>query len=153
MSRNDLYFVIERGDFERGGKSSSKNVEVTVTVLDETGRIVQVPFVFHKFIILRLDEWQQENRVDHHHPTKNSFFNEQEFRWRWKKEMRCISWWRKDDDRRPTTASLEKMLSSFPTIDAVVYDNIRRREPAFWMLISKRLSLFLWWSSMNKSCT
>jgi dedicator of cytokinesis protein 3 len=37
-----LYFVIERGDFERGGKSSSKNVEVTVLVLDEFGRPIQV---------------------------------------------------------------------------------------------------------------
>lgn len=39
--RNDLYFVIERGEFERGGKSSSKNVEVTVQVLDEFGRPIQ----------------------------------------------------------------------------------------------------------------
>ena len=42
--RNDLYVVIERGDFERGGKSSSKNVEVTVTVLDEFGRPIQVHY-------------------------------------------------------------------------------------------------------------
>lgn len=44
--RNDLYFVIERGDFERGGKSSSKNVEVTVLVLDEFGRPIQVKNLF-----------------------------------------------------------------------------------------------------------
>lgn len=42
--RNDLYVVVERGDFERGGKSSSKNVEVTVTVFDEFGRPIQVHY-------------------------------------------------------------------------------------------------------------
>uniref|UniRef100_A0AAR2LPT8 Dedicator of cytokinesis 3 n=1 Tax=Pygocentrus nattereri TaxID=42514 RepID=A0AAR2LPT8_PYGNA len=32
-SRNDLYLMLERGDFERGGKSVQKNIEVTVYVL------------------------------------------------------------------------------------------------------------------------
>ena len=50
--RNDLYFVIERGDFERGGKSSSKNVEVTVLVLDEFGRPIQVKNLYPKRVTL-----------------------------------------------------------------------------------------------------
>ncbi|CAB0036454.1 unnamed protein product [Trichogramma brassicae] len=35
--RNDLYLKLERGDFERGGKSTGKNIEVTLTVLDAEG--------------------------------------------------------------------------------------------------------------------
>ena len=31
--RNDLYLTLEKGDFERGGKSVQKNIEVTVYVL------------------------------------------------------------------------------------------------------------------------
>lgn len=34
--------VIERGEFERGGKSSGKNVEVSAVILDETSQPVQV---------------------------------------------------------------------------------------------------------------
>ncbi|KAK9889845.1 hypothetical protein WA026_007208 [Henosepilachna vigintioctopunctata] len=32
--RNDLYICLERGEFERGGKSTGKNIEVTIVVLD-----------------------------------------------------------------------------------------------------------------------
>ncbi|XP_068171002.1 dedicator of cytokinesis protein 3 isoform X4 [Antennarius striatus] len=39
--RNDLYLTLERGDFERGGKSVQKNVEVTVFVLDAGGGVLQ----------------------------------------------------------------------------------------------------------------
>ncbi|CAB1315609.1 unnamed protein product, partial [Coregonus sp. 'balchen'] len=35
--RNDLYLTLERGDFERGGKSVQKNIEVTVYVLYADG--------------------------------------------------------------------------------------------------------------------
>ena len=42
LFRNDLYLVIERGDFERGGKSSNKNIEVTAIVVDELGNHLQV---------------------------------------------------------------------------------------------------------------
>ena len=38
--------MIERGDFERGGKSSGKNVEVTVFVIDDAGQIIEVFFFF-----------------------------------------------------------------------------------------------------------
>lgn len=36
--RNDLYLTLERGEFEKGGKS--KNIEVTVVVLDYKGNII-----------------------------------------------------------------------------------------------------------------
>ncbi|KAK9529731.1 hypothetical protein VZT92_013806 [Zoarces viviparus] len=39
--RNDLYLTLERGDFERGGKSVQKNVEVTVYVLYADGEILK----------------------------------------------------------------------------------------------------------------
>ncbi|XP_066902048.1 dedicator of cytokinesis protein 3 isoform X2 [Halyomorpha halys] len=35
--RNDLYLTLERGEFERGGKSTGKNIEVTILVLDAEG--------------------------------------------------------------------------------------------------------------------
>lgn len=38
--RNDLYLTLKRGDFEKGGKSTGKNIEVTVMVLDYEGNIV-----------------------------------------------------------------------------------------------------------------
>ena len=40
--RNDLYLSLERGDFERGGKSVQKNIEVTVYVLYADGEILKV---------------------------------------------------------------------------------------------------------------
>lgn len=57
VDRNDLYFVIERGEFERGGKSSSKNVEVTVQVLDEFGRPIQVQILIRLSHILFVFEF------------------------------------------------------------------------------------------------
>ncbi|XP_051163357.1 dedicator of cytokinesis protein 3 isoform X2 [Leptopilina boulardi] len=36
--RNDLYLRLERGEFERGGKSTGKNIEVTILVLDAEGQ-------------------------------------------------------------------------------------------------------------------
>ncbi|XP_014603723.1 PREDICTED: dedicator of cytokinesis protein 3 isoform X1 [Polistes canadensis] len=36
--RNDLYLKLERGEFERGGKSTGKNIEVTILVLDAEGQ-------------------------------------------------------------------------------------------------------------------
>lgn len=38
--RNDLFFVLEKGEFERGGKSTSKNIEVTVCVVDSSGETI-----------------------------------------------------------------------------------------------------------------
>lgn len=40
--RNDLYLTLERGDFERGGKSVQKNIEVTVYVIYADGEILKV---------------------------------------------------------------------------------------------------------------
>ncbi|XP_055616289.1 dedicator of cytokinesis protein 3 isoform X2 [Toxorhynchites rutilus septentrionalis] len=39
--RNDLFLTLERGEFERVGISTAKNIEITTLVLDENGRIVQ----------------------------------------------------------------------------------------------------------------
>ncbi|XP_061642302.1 dedicator of cytokinesis protein 3-like isoform X2 [Phyllopteryx taeniolatus] len=39
--RNDLYLTLERGDFERGGKSVPKNIEVGISVLYADGELVQ----------------------------------------------------------------------------------------------------------------
>ncbi|XP_050303860.1 dedicator of cytokinesis protein 3 isoform X2 [Anthonomus grandis grandis] len=39
--RNDLYLQLDRGEFERGGKSTGKNIEVTVVVLDGEKRTVK----------------------------------------------------------------------------------------------------------------
>lgn len=45
--RNDLYMTLERGEFERGGKTTGKNIEVTVLVLDNEGKLLEVStFVF-----------------------------------------------------------------------------------------------------------
>uniref|UniRef100_A0A6P4FAD5 Dedicator of cytokinesis protein 3 isoform X1 n=1 Tax=Drosophila rhopaloa TaxID=1041015 RepID=A0A6P4FAD5_DRORH len=38
--RNDLFLTLERGEFERGGKNTGKNILVTVVVLDETGNVL-----------------------------------------------------------------------------------------------------------------
>ncbi|KAA0712423.1 Dedicator of cytokinesis protein 3 [Triplophysa tibetana] len=39
--RNDLYLILERGDFERGGKSVQKNIEVTMYVLYADGEFLK----------------------------------------------------------------------------------------------------------------
>lgn len=39
--RNDLYLTLEHGDFERGGKSTGKNIEVSVVVYDAEGSIIE----------------------------------------------------------------------------------------------------------------
>eukprot|EP00073_Rattus_norvegicus_P049326 XP_017451616.1 PREDICTED: dedicator of cytokinesis protein 3 isoform X6 [Rattus norvegicus] len=39
--RNDLYLTLEKGDFERGGKSVQKNIEVTMYVLYADGEILK----------------------------------------------------------------------------------------------------------------
>lgn len=44
--RNDLYITVERGEFEKGGKSVARNVEVTMHVVDSCGQILKV---FHSF--------------------------------------------------------------------------------------------------------
>lgn len=39
--RNDLYLVMEKADFERGGKSNGKKIQVTIVVLDNNGRLIE----------------------------------------------------------------------------------------------------------------
>nr|XP_023666077.1 dedicator of cytokinesis protein 4 isoform X2 [Paramormyrops kingsleyae] len=39
--RNDLYVTLERGEFEKGGKSVARNVEITVCVLDTDGVVLK----------------------------------------------------------------------------------------------------------------
>ncbi|KDR16623.1 Dedicator of cytokinesis protein 3, partial [Zootermopsis nevadensis] len=39
--RNDLYLTLEKGEFERGGKSTGKNIEVTILVLDSEGKVLE----------------------------------------------------------------------------------------------------------------
>ncbi|XP_057343045.1 dedicator of cytokinesis protein 3 isoform X3 [Manis pentadactyla] len=39
--RNDLYLTLEKGDFERGGKSVQKNIEVTMYVLYADGEVLK----------------------------------------------------------------------------------------------------------------
>uniref|UniRef100_A0A8C6U571 Dedicator of cytokinesis 4b n=1 Tax=Neogobius melanostomus TaxID=47308 RepID=A0A8C6U571_9GOBI len=39
--RNDLYITLERGEFEKGGKSVARNVEITVYALDIDGQILK----------------------------------------------------------------------------------------------------------------
>ncbi|XP_029681223.1 dedicator of cytokinesis protein 4b isoform X4 [Takifugu rubripes] len=39
--RNDLYVTLEKGEFEKGGKSVARNVEVAVHVLDVDGQVIK----------------------------------------------------------------------------------------------------------------
>ncbi|XP_062872121.1 dedicator of cytokinesis protein 4-like [Trichomycterus rosablanca] len=39
--RNDLYITLEKGEFEKGGKTVARNVEVTVYALDADGQILR----------------------------------------------------------------------------------------------------------------
>lgn len=47
--RNDLYLTLVRGEFERGGKSSPKNIQATVCVLDRNGQLIQV-LIYNKYL-------------------------------------------------------------------------------------------------------
>lgn len=38
--RNDLFLVMEKGEFERGGKSTAKNIEVLVSIIDSNGKLI-----------------------------------------------------------------------------------------------------------------
>lgn len=40
--RNDLYLLLEKGEFERGGKSTGKNIEVSILVIDGDKNILEV---------------------------------------------------------------------------------------------------------------
>ena len=38
--RNDLFLTLDHGEFERGGKSTAKNIEISVLVCDSNGAIL-----------------------------------------------------------------------------------------------------------------
>lgn len=40
--RNDIYVTLVQGDFDKGSKTTAKNVEVTVSVFDEDGKRLEV---------------------------------------------------------------------------------------------------------------
>ena len=40
--RNDIYVTLVQGEFDKGSKSTPKNVEVTMTVYDEDGKKLEV---------------------------------------------------------------------------------------------------------------
>lgn len=40
--RNDIYVTLTQGDFDKGNKTTSKNVEVTMSVYDEDGKRLEV---------------------------------------------------------------------------------------------------------------
>lgn len=48
--RNDLYVTLEKGEFEKGGKSVARNVEITVYVLDIDGQILKVNTAFVSYL-------------------------------------------------------------------------------------------------------
>lgn len=47
--RNDLYVTLEKGEFEKGGKSVARNVEITIYVLDIDGQVLKVKSSFALF--------------------------------------------------------------------------------------------------------
>lgn len=54
--RNDLYVTLEKGEFEKGGKSVARNVEITVYVLDIEGQVMKVrSFIPYGFSYYRHD--------------------------------------------------------------------------------------------------
>lgn len=40
--RNDIYVTLTHGDFDKGSKTTPKNVEVTMSVYDEEGKRLEV---------------------------------------------------------------------------------------------------------------
>lgn len=40
--RNDIYVTLVQGDFDKGNKTTPKNVEVTMSVYDEDGKKLEV---------------------------------------------------------------------------------------------------------------
>lgn len=60
--RNDLYVTLEKGEFEKGGKSVARNVEITIYVLDIDGQILKVKNVYfcliwQLFVIVHLSRY------------------------------------------------------------------------------------------------
>ena len=49
--RNDIYVTLVQGDFDKGSKTTAKNVEVTVSVYDEDGKRLEV------LVVAKLNLW------------------------------------------------------------------------------------------------
>lgn len=75
--RNDLFFVLDRGEFERGGKSTGKNIEITVSIYDVSGNLIpdsvhgasgaETSSNFHKSLILyhnNAPSWNETVRLE-----------------------------------------------------------------------------------------
>lgn len=46
--RNDIYVTLIHGEFDKGKKKTPKNVEVTMSVFDEEGSLLEVSSIPHK---------------------------------------------------------------------------------------------------------
>lgn len=46
--RNDIYVTLIHGEFDKGKKKTPKNVEVTMSVFDEEGNLLEVRSIPHK---------------------------------------------------------------------------------------------------------
>ena len=46
--RNDIYVTLIHGEFDKGKKKTPKNVEVTMSVFDEEGNLLEVRSIRHK---------------------------------------------------------------------------------------------------------
>ena len=51
--RNDLYVTLVQGEFKKGGKYSEKNVEVTMCVCNQHGKVLQVSIHYEHFNVLQ----------------------------------------------------------------------------------------------------
>lgn len=70
-TRNDLYLSVERGEFERGGKSVQKNIEVTLYVLYADGDTLKVRaagLIIIAFLNARDDLSEREDKLIVPHP-------------------------------------------------------------------------------------
>lgn len=47
--RNDIYVTLVQGDFDKGSKTTPKNVEVTMSIYDEDGKKLEVQLCIANF--------------------------------------------------------------------------------------------------------
>lgn len=47
--RNDIYVTLVQGDFDKGNKTTPKNVEVTMSIYDEDGKKLEVQLSIANF--------------------------------------------------------------------------------------------------------
>lgn len=44
--RNDLYITLEKGEFEKGGKSVARNVQITMVIVNNEGHVLKVILLY-----------------------------------------------------------------------------------------------------------